>query len=92
MAQVVKNPPAMWVAWVRSPEEGKGYPLQYFRPGEFHGLYTVHGVTESDTIQQLSLTHRLNKPHFKGNGIQFTCQLYLNTDEIKNKQRQRKNQ
>ena len=34
-AQLVKNPPAMWDSWVRSlgwedsPEEGKGYPLQY---------------------------------------------------------------
>ena len=39
MAQLVKNPPAMWETWVgdlgsipglgRSPGEGKGYPLQY---------------------------------------------------------------
>ena len=35
MAQLVKNPLAMWETWVRSlgwedsPGEGKGYPLQY---------------------------------------------------------------
>ena len=35
MAQLVKNPPAVWETWVRSqgwedpPREGKGYPLQY---------------------------------------------------------------
>ena len=36
VAQLVKNPPAMWETWDwslgfgRSPGEGKGYPLQYF--------------------------------------------------------------
>ena len=25
----------------RSPGEGKGYALQYFWPGEFHGLYSA---------------------------------------------------
>ena len=35
VAQLVKNPPAMWETWVRplgwedTPGEGKGYPLQY---------------------------------------------------------------
>ena len=33
----------------RSPGEGNGYPLQYSGHGE------VHGVTESDTTEQLSL-------------------------------------
>ena len=53
----------------RSPEEGKGYPLQYsgwedllekgkvptpvFWPGEFHGLYSLWGRKESDTTEQL---------------------------------------
>ena len=36
LAQTVKNPPAMWEAWVqslgweKSPGEGNGNPLQYF--------------------------------------------------------------
>ena len=35
VAQMLKNPPAMWETWVRSlsweesPGEGKGYPRQY---------------------------------------------------------------
>ena len=37
-----------------SPGEGKGYPLQYSGPGEFHGLYS-HGVAKSQT--QLSDFH-----------------------------------
>ena len=41
--------------WGRSPGEGKGYPRQY------SGLensrdYIVHGVTESDTTERLSLS------------------------------------
>ena len=60
MAQLVKSPPAMGETWVRplgwedSPGEGKGYPLQY------SGLENpmdciIHGVTELDTTEQLSL-------------------------------------
>ena len=33
----------------RYPGEGKGYPLQYFWPGEFHGLYSPWGHKEADT-------------------------------------------
>ena len=54
VAQLVKNPPAMWVdlgsvpGLGRSPGEGKGYPLQY------SGLENsmdciVHGITKSWT-------------------------------------------
>jgi len=38
----------------RSPEEGKGYPLQLFWPGEFHGLYNPLSLKESDMTEQLS--------------------------------------
>ena len=34
----------------RSPEEEKGYPLQY---GESHGLYSPWGCKESDATEQL---------------------------------------
>ena len=38
----------------RSPGEGKGYALQY--SGLENSMdYTVHGVTESDTTERLSL-------------------------------------
>ena len=54
VAQLVKNPPAIHLGLIpglgRSPGEGNGYPLQY------SGLdYTVHGVTELDTTERLSL-------------------------------------
>ena len=59
MAQLVKNPPAMWgdlglvPGLGRSPGEGNGYPLQY------SGLENsmdciVHGVAESVTADQFS--------------------------------------
>ena len=39
----------------RSPGEGKGYPLQY--SGLENSMdYPVHGVTESDTTERLSLS------------------------------------
>ena len=37
--------------------EGKGYPLQVFWPGEFHGLYNPWGCKELDTTEWLSLFH-----------------------------------
>ena len=40
----------------RSPGEGNGYhPLQYFLPGEFHGLCSPCGCKESDMTERLSL-------------------------------------
>ena len=60
MAQLVKNPPAMRETWVQSmgwedsPEEEKGYPLQY--SGLENSIdYAVHGVVKSQT--QLSDFH-----------------------------------
>ena len=35
----------------RPPGEGKGYPLQLFWPGEFHGLYSPWGCNESDMME-----------------------------------------
>ena len=49
VSQLVKIPPAMQETWAlslgRSPEEGKGYPLQY--SGLENSMdYIVHGVTK----------------------------------------------
>ena len=41
----------------RSPGEGKGYPLQYSWPGEFHGLCSAWACKELDATVQLSLSH-----------------------------------
>ena len=53
-AQLVKNPPAMRETWVRSlggkiPWKRERLPTPVFWPGEFHGLYIVHGVAKSWT-------------------------------------------
>ena len=64
VAQLVKNPPAIWVTWVQSLgwedplENGKDYHISVFQPGEFHGLYSPWGHKESDTTRQLSLDER----------------------------------
>ena len=67
MAQLVKNPPTMQEAWVRSlgwedfPGEGKGFPLQYF--GLENSMDCIaHGVAESDTTERHSLSHALGEP------------------------------
>ena len=65
VAQLVKNPPAMWETWVRSLgwedplEKGKATHSRFW-PGEFHGLYSPWGSKESDTDEDewLSL-HRM---------------------------------
>ena len=53
-AQLVKNLPAMWETRVSSlgwedPWRRERLPTPVFWPGEFHGLYRVHGVTKSPT-------------------------------------------
>ena len=54
VAQLVKNPPAMWETWVRSLGSGRfpwrreWLPTPVFWPGEFHGLYSPWGCKELD--------------------------------------------
>ena len=61
MAQLVKNPPAMWETWVRSLdwedplEKGTALRTPVFWPGESHGLCGPWGRKESDTTERLSL-------------------------------------
>ena len=56
VAQLVKNPPAMWETWIRSLswedllERGKA-THSVFWPGEFHGLYSPWGCKESDMTE-----------------------------------------
>ena len=61
VAQLVKNPPAMWETWVRSlvrkiPWRRERLPTPVFWPGIFHGLYSPWGCEESDTTERLSLS------------------------------------
>ena len=57
MVQLVKNPPAMWETWVRS--LGWEDPLE--KGTAIHSsiltLYSPWGHKESDTTEQLSLSH-----------------------------------
>ena len=54
VAQLVKNPSAVWETWVRSLGwedslgKGKNYPTPVFWPGEFHDCI-VYGVAKSQT-------------------------------------------
>ena len=48
VAQLVKNPPAMWETWVQSlgwkiPGRRERPPTSIFWPGEFHGWYSAWG-------------------------------------------------
>ena len=61
MAQLVKNPPAMWETWVQflgweDPLEKGKATHSVFWPGESHGLYSPWGGKETDTTEQLSLS------------------------------------
>ena len=64
VAQLVKNPPAMWDLGLipglgRSLEKGMAtHPV--FWPGEFHGLYSPWGCKDSDMTERLSLTLKYN--------------------------------
>ena len=60
VAQLVKNPPAMWETWVQSlgwedPWRREWLPTPVFGPREFHGLYSPWGCKELGTTEQLSL-------------------------------------
>ena len=61
MAQLVKNPPAMWETWAQSlgweiPWRRERLPTPVFWPREFHGLYSPWDPEESDTTERLSLS------------------------------------
>ena len=54
MAQLVKNPPAMWESWVgKISWEREGLPTPVFWPGKFHGLYSPWDRKELDTTDIL---------------------------------------
>ena len=60
VAQLVKNPLAMWETWDQSlgwedPLEKGKTTAPVFWPGEFHGLYSPWGRKQSDTTERLSL-------------------------------------
>ena len=61
VAQLVKNPPAMWDTWVRSwvgkiPWRRERLPTPGFLLRDFHGLYSPQGCKESDMMEGLSIS------------------------------------
>ena len=62
VAQLVKNPPAIWETWVQSLgwedplEKGKDYHISVFRPGEFRALCSPWDRKELDTTERLTLS------------------------------------
>ena len=60
MAQLIKNPPAIWETRVQSrvgkiPWRRGTLPTPVFWPGEVHGLYSPWDRKESDRTERLSL-------------------------------------
>ena len=67
VAQLVKNPPAMWETWVQSlgwetPWRRERLPIPVFWPGEFLGLYSPWVRKELDTTEPLSLFGCYHQP------------------------------
>ena len=69
VAHMVKNPPAMWETWVRSPSwedplrSPLSLPTPVFLPGESHGQrslvgYSPWGPKELDMTERLSTQHQ----------------------------------
>ena len=57
VAQLVKNLPAMQETWVgKIPWRRERLPTPVFWPGEFHGLYSLWGLKESDVTEGFSLS------------------------------------
>ena len=80
MAQLVKNPPAVWDTWVISvgwgdPLEKGKLPTPVFWPGEFYALYSPWGLKESDTTECLSLFIHLHTYMTTGKTIALTMQI-----------------
>ena len=64
LAQVVKNPLAMWETWVQSlagriPWRREWLPTLVFLPGEFHGQRSLTGYSPWDH-KELDMTERLS--------------------------------
>ena len=52
VAQLVKNPPAIWENWIgKIPWRREKLPTVVFWPREFHRLHSPWGLKESDTTE-----------------------------------------
>ena len=89
VAQLVKNPPAMWETWVRSLGwediwRWELLPTPVFWPGEFHGLYSPWGL-QREGHDWATFTHSHTVTLCKGYWtIWVTCegQKFLHKAEV----------
>ena len=66
VAQLVKNPPAMWETWVgKIPWRRERWLTPVLWPGEFHKLYSPWSCKELDTTEWLSLHCHSTEGKFK---------------------------
>ena len=65
----------------RSPWKRERLPIPLFWPRKFHGLYSPWGHKESDTTEQLSLSHRTKGNHVKR--IESTMNINKDIEMIK---------
>ena len=78
VAQLVKNPPAMWENWVRSLgwedplEKGIGYPLQYSSLENSMDCIVHGGLKEWDTTERCSLHFTSLSGEEKGYPLQYS--------------------
>ena len=83
MAQLVKNPLAMWENWVgdmgsfnlwvgKIPWRKERLCILVFKPKEFHGLYSSWGRKELDTTERLSLSNSENETKMKLKNWEWT--------------------
>ena len=77
VAQLVKNPTAMWETWIWSLRWEASWrrgrlPHPVFWPGEFHGLCSLWGRKESDVTERLSLQGPKGLPWWL-TGKESTC-------------------
>ena len=85
MAQLVKNPLAMWGTgvdpWVgKIPWRRERLPTPVFWPGEFYGLYRPWGWKASDTTGLILLSLPLSL--LKNTGLEFVrylCMVLVDT-------------
>ena len=69
--------PETWVGNILWRGEKLSTPV--FRPGEYHGLY-IHEAEESDTAEQLSLTHPLI--NYVANLAELNADRYFPTNNV----------
>ena len=74
--QMVKNLPAIWETWVRSPWRRAWQPTPVFLPGEFHGQSNLEGYSPWSRIKSdmrhFTFTFVSNRTLLRWSGLIYT--------------------